>query len=51
MDELDHLLNPSRPEGDRLAAIAWAGARIFGIGAAMILGVPLLLLLTILILY
>ena len=50
MDELDHLLNPSRPEGDRLAAIAWAGARIFGIGAAVILGVPLLLL-TILILY
>ena len=51
MDELDRLLNPSRPEGDRLAAIAWAGARIFGVGAAVIVGVPLLLFIAILILY
>ena len=51
MDELDHLLNPSRPESDRLAAIAWASAKIFGVGAAVIVGIPLLLLLAILILY
>ena len=52
MDELDRLLlNPSRPEGDSLAAIAWAGVKIFSVGAAVIVGVPLLLYLAILILY
>ena len=52
MDELDRLLlNPSRPEGDSLAAIAWAGAKIFCVVAAVIVGVPLLLGLAILILH
>ena len=51
MSSLEELLRPARPEGDGFAAVAWVGLKIFCIGAAFIIGVPLLLMLAILLIY
>ena len=51
MGVLDNLLRPAPPECAGTAAVAWIGFKIFCVGAAVIVGVPLLLCLTILILY
>ena len=51
MGVLDDLLRPTPPECAGTAAVAWVGFKIFCVGAAVIVGVPLLLCLAILILY
>ena len=50
MGVLDDLLRPTPPESATTAAVAWVGFKIFCVGAAVIVGVPLLLCLAILIL-